>query len=56
MKTDQSFSSSKHFRLEQLADGVYAAIHVLPDHRGQPSGGAAIGNAGIIDLGDRTLV
>jgi cyclase len=31
-----------------LADGVYAAIHI--------DGGAAIGNAGIIDLGDRTLV
>ena len=39
---------SKHFRLQQLADGVYAAIHV--------GGGAAIGNAGIIDLGNRTLV
>jgi cyclase len=48
MKTHQSFTSSKHFRLEQLADGVYAAIHI--------GGGAAIGNAGIIDLGDRTLV
>jgi glyoxylase-like metal-dependent hydrolase (beta-lactamase superfamily II) len=31
-----------------LADGVYAAIHI--------AGGAAIGNAGIIDLGDRTLI
>jgi glyoxylase-like metal-dependent hydrolase (beta-lactamase superfamily II) len=31
-----------------LADGAYAAIHV--------EGGAAIGNAGIVDLGDRTLV
>ncbi|MBN1639961.1 MAG: MBL fold metallo-hydrolase [Anaerolineae bacterium] len=39
---------SRHFRLEQLADGVYAAIHL--------GGGAAIGNAGIVDLGDRTLV
>ena len=39
---------SKHFRLQQLAKGVYAAIHV--------GGGAAIGNAGIVDLGGRTLV
>lgn len=39
---------SKHFRLQQLAEGVYAAIHI--------GGGAAIGNAGIIDLGDRTLM
>jgi len=31
-----------------LAEGVYAAIHV--------DGGAAIGNAGIVDLGDRTLI
>jgi len=39
---------SKHFRLQQLADGVYAAIHI--------DGGAAISNAGIIDLGGRTLI
>jgi cyclase len=39
---------SKHFRLEQLADGVYGCIHA--------EGGWAISNAGIIDLGDRTLV
>jgi len=31
-----------------LADGVYAAIHI--------DGGAAISNAGIINLGDRTLI
>jgi glyoxylase-like metal-dependent hydrolase (beta-lactamase superfamily II) len=37
-----------HFWLEELAEGVYAAIHV--------AGGAAIGNAGIVDLGGRTLV
>jgi cyclase len=48
MKTDQQLPNSKHFRLEQLADGVYAAIHI--------GGGAAIGNAGIIDLGGRTLI
>jgi glyoxylase-like metal-dependent hydrolase (beta-lactamase superfamily II) len=48
MRTDQQLPRSKHFRLEQLADGVYAVIHA--------PGGAAIGNAGIIDLGDRTIV
>ena len=48
MKTKQQLPSSKHFRLEQLADDVYAAIHI--------DGGAAIGNAGIVDLGNRTLV
>lgn len=47
MRDQQSFSS-KHFRLERLADGVYAAIHV--------DGGWAQSNAGIIDLGDRTLI
>lgn len=40
--------TSNHFNLEQLADGVYAAIHAEE--------GWAICNAGIIDLGDRTLV
>ncbi len=40
--------TSRHFNLEQLADGVYAAIHAEE--------GWAICNAGIIDLGDRTLV
>jgi cyclase len=48
MRTNRQLPDSKHFRLQQLADGVYAAIHV--------DGGAAIGNAGIVDLGDRTLV
>jgi cyclase len=48
MKANQSLPKSQHFRLEQLAEGVYAAIHI--------DGGTAIGNAGIIDLGDRTLV
>jgi glyoxylase-like metal-dependent hydrolase (beta-lactamase superfamily II) len=40
--------SSRHFQLEQLADGVYAAIN--------SEEGWAICNAGIIDLGDRTLL
>jgi glyoxylase-like metal-dependent hydrolase (beta-lactamase superfamily II) len=48
MKSNLQPPDSKHFRLQQLADGVYAAIHI--------DGGAAIGNAGIIDLGDRTLI
>jgi cyclase len=39
---------SKHFTLQALADGVYACIH--------KEGGAAYSNAGIIDLGDWTIV
>jgi glyoxylase-like metal-dependent hydrolase (beta-lactamase superfamily II) len=48
MNADKPLFASKHFRIEWLAEGVYAAIH--------SAGGTAIGNAGIIDLGDRTLV
>jgi cyclase len=48
MEINRQLPESKHFRLQQLAEGVYAAIHI--------DGGAAIGNAGIVDLGDRTLV
>lgn len=40
--------SSKHLELEKLRDGIYAAI--------AKSGGGAVGNAGFIDLGGRTLV
>ena len=39
---------SRHFSVELLADGVYACIH--------KPGGAAFSNAGIIDLGDRTIL
>jgi glyoxylase-like metal-dependent hydrolase (beta-lactamase superfamily II) len=39
---------SPHFSLEPLAEGVYACIH--------KPGGAAYSNAGIIDLGERTLL
>ena len=39
---------SKHFTLKTLANGAYACIH--------KPGGAAYSNAGIIDLGDRTLL
>src|SRR5690348_17354447 len=46
--TGNQLPTSKHFRLEPLLDGVYAAIGI----EGTGSGS----NAGIIDLGDRTLV
>jgi len=42
------YTHSKHFELEQITDGVYAAIAV--------SGTGSVGNAGIIDLGDNALV
>lgn len=41
--------SSRHFTVQQLAPGVWAAIHT-------DSTGFAICNAGIVDLGDKTLV
>jgi hypothetical protein len=44
----EGLSHSKHFTFNELAEGVYAAI-ALPN-------GSAVGNAGIIDLGDQTLV
>ena len=44
----QSIPRSKHFELQELADGVFAAIAT--------DGGAAISNSGVIDLGDRVLV
>ncbi|MFI5133351.1 MAG: MBL fold metallo-hydrolase, partial [Chitinophagales bacterium] len=40
---------SKHFKLEQLAPGVWAAIQ-------NDNYGHAICNAGIVDLGDKTVV
>jgi cyclase len=48
MKRNQDLPASEHFELTQLADGVYAAI-ALP-------GSKAFSNAGIIDLGDQTLI
>jgi len=39
---------SKHFQIEPLTDGVFAAI--------VKKGGLAIANAGIVDLGDRVLL
>lgn len=43
----------RHFIVEPLADGVWAAIHAI-----DPPASAAwgISNAGIVDLGDRTLL
>jgi cyclase len=46
--TDISQPGSKHFTLQQAAEGVYAAI--------ANDGGAAICNAGIIDLGGQVVV
>lgn len=39
---------SEHFTIEKLSDGVFAVIH--------KAGGYAICNAGIVNLGDETLV
>lgn len=39
---------SKHFELEKLKDGIYAAI--------AKEGGGSVGNAGFIDLGCQTIV
>ena len=41
-------TAAPHYALEQLSDGVYAAI--------ASDGGAAISNAGLVDLGDSTLL
>jgi len=46
--TYNDLPKSDHFELHQIADGVYAAIGI--------EGGAAYSNAGIIDLGDQTLI
>jgi len=48
MEPDHPLPDSRHFSLERLADGVYACIH--------KPGGAAYSNAGIIDLGGRTIL
>ena len=45
---DDGLFESKHFTLVPLASGVHACIH--------KPGGAAFSNAGIIDLGGRTLL
>jgi glyoxylase-like metal-dependent hydrolase (beta-lactamase superfamily II) len=46
--TQKSLPISKHFQLEKLADGVYAAISI--------DGTGSMSNAGIIDLGDRIVI
>jgi glyoxylase-like metal-dependent hydrolase (beta-lactamase superfamily II) len=46
-------STFRHFTVERLADGVWAVLHRIDP----PAPDAwAISNAGIVDLGDRTLV
>ncbi|MFC2029803.1 MBL fold metallo-hydrolase [Chloroflexota bacterium] len=47
-KPENVLPTSDHFVLERLADGLYAAVAT--------PGGAAFSNAGIVDLGDRTLI
>lgn len=39
---------SKHFHLEKVKEGIYAAI--------AKAGGGSVGNAGIIDLGNQTII
>ena len=39
---------SRHFNLEKVSEGIYAAI--------AKDGGGAFGNAGLIDLGDKTII
>ena len=48
MNSSNALPSSEHFELEQLADGVYAAL--------ASPGGQAFSNGGIVDLGDQTIV
>ena len=48
MTKNVTLIKSEHFKLEQLADGVYAAV--------ASPGGKAFSNGGIVDLGGQTLV
>lgn len=48
MSARETGLENTHFRIERLADGVFAAIKALE--------GGAGSNAGIVDLGDETLV
>ena len=41
-------SASQHFQMQELAEGVYVAIHKI--------GGKAICNVGIVNLGEETLI
>jgi cyclase len=47
-ETAKMLPTSEHFVIEQIAEGVYAAI--------ARQEGAAFSNAGIVDLGDQTLI
>lgn len=47
-KNSSSLQNSIHFSLEEVAEGIFAAIAAEE--------GGAMGNAGIIDLGDRTVI
>jgi glyoxylase-like metal-dependent hydrolase (beta-lactamase superfamily II) len=44
----ETFTGSKHFQLNHVAEGAFAAISV--------PGTGSLGDAAIIDLGDTTLV
>jgi cyclase len=48
MDTHRALSNSRYFGLHVVAEGVYAAV--------AREGAGAMANAGIVDLGDRTLV
>jgi len=48
MAEETSLPISRHFHLERLAEGVYAALAI--------DGAGAMCNAGIVDLGDRVMV
>ncbi|MFT9820836.1 MBL fold metallo-hydrolase [Lysinibacillus sp. NPDC056185] len=39
---------SKHFQLDRIGKGIYAAI--------AKDGGGAVGNAGFVDLGDKIII
>lgn len=45
---NHDLSVSPYFRLERLGDGIYFAVAI--------AGTGAMGNAGIVDLGDETLI
>jgi cyclase len=47
-QTQGTLPTTEHFKIEKLAEGAYAALG--------RAGGAAYSNAGIIDLGDQTLI
>ena len=46
---EQKFLNSSHYQLQQIADGVYASI-------ASSTSGSAVGNSGVIDLGENLLV